>query len=80
MPRKERAKAGFFLCKMIHLLSSDLEIQTYMIKMHLFCQNYHKKRHVQFLLHELMCMDYVFLADRPTETYQQSALGITSGV
>ena len=32
-----------FFCKMIHLLSSDLEIQAYMIKMHLACQNYHKK-------------------------------------
>ena len=52
---------GIFFCKMIHLFSSDLTIQTYMIKMHLACQNYHK-RHVHFLLHELMCMDYVFLA------------------
>ena len=34
---------GFFLCKMIHLLSSDLEIQTYMIKVHFVCQNYKKK-------------------------------------
>ena len=28
--------------KMIHLLSSDLEIQTYMIKVHLACQNYQR--------------------------------------
>ena len=52
---------GNFFCKMIHLLSSDLEIQTYMIKMHLHVK-ITTKRHVQFLLHDLMCMDYVFLA------------------
>ena len=46
---------------MIHLLSSDLELQTYMIKVHLACQNYHKLQ-VQFLWHEVMCMDYVFHA------------------
>ena len=36
-------QVGFFFCKMIHLLLSDLEIQTSMIKMHLACQNHHKK-------------------------------------
>ena len=37
----------FFFCKMIHLLSLDLEIQTYMIKVHLTCQNYQQLQ-VQF--------------------------------
>jgi hypothetical protein len=42
---------------MIHLLSSDLEIQTYMINVHLACKNYQKLQ-VQLLWHEIMSMDY----------------------
>ena len=43
------------------LLSSDLQIQTYMIKVHVACQNYQKLQ-VQLLWHEMICMDYVFHA------------------
>jgi hypothetical protein len=59
--KKIYADTGTIFCKIIHLLSSEHELQTYMIKVHLACQNYQKLQ-VQFLWHEMMCMDYVFHA------------------
>jgi hypothetical protein len=63
-----------FFRKMVHLLSSDLEIQTYMVKVHLACQNYQKLQ-VQFLWHEMMCMDYVFHAGSGGGAHRMCTIG-----